>query len=90
MHILTSNVFSRGHLMPSLNSIVFAAECLMPILIYVAADRTQLCINWVPVYRFGALLGAQQFCAALHVTVRCFIVHFSFFSHIDGDALNHW
>ena len=92
MHILTSNVFGRGHLMASLNSIVFAAERPMPILIYVAAstdfttptlpaNRTQLCINWVPVYRFGALPGAQLFCAALHVTVRCFAVFvFLFFS----------
>ena len=89
MRILTSNVFNRGQLMPSLNSIAFAAERLMPILIYVAADRTQLCINWVPVYRFGALIGAQLFCGALHVTVRCCVVLvFSFFSHSDGDALN--
>ena len=89
MHILTSNVFSRGHLMPNLNSIVFVAECLKPILIYVAADRTQVCINWVPIHRFGALVGAQLFCGALHVSVRCCVVLVSsFFSHSDGDALN--
>ena len=101
MHILTSNVFGRGHLMPHLNSVVFAAECPMPILIYVAAStdfttptlpakRAQLCINWVPVYTLGALLGVQLFCAALHITAQCFFLFFLNFSHNVGDELNHW